>query len=84
MRNLGGRVLRDDRHLLPQVIGDLFGDGGLQRVQLLQEAEEQQPRAQGVDLARHTTSVPVDDRKTILGELRIVFPVGPAQPMRDI
>ena len=30
MRNL---VLRDDRHLLAQVVGDLFGDGGLQRVQ---------------------------------------------------
>jgi len=55
MRNL---VLRDDRHLLAQVVGDLFGDGGLQRVQLLQQTEEQQPRAQGVDLARHTPSVP--------------------------
>ena len=84
MRKLGGSVVRDDRHLLAQVMGDLFGGGGLQRVQLLQEAEEQQPRAQGVDLAWHTPSVPMDHWKTILGELRIVFPVGPAQPMLDI
>src|SRR6516165_5311233 len=32
MRKLGGIVVRDDRHLLAQVMGELFGGGGLERV----------------------------------------------------
>ena len=53
-------------------------------MQLLQEAEEQQPRAEGIDLPRHTAGMLIDQRKAILGEMRIAFPIGAAQPMLDI
>src|SRR5207245_1947361 len=39
---------------------------------------------QGVDLSRHASGVPIDQRIAILGEMRVVFPIGPVQPMLDV
>src|SRR5215468_10754658 len=79
-----GRWRSDDSDFLSQIARDLFDGTCRQRMQLFQEAEEQQPRAESIDLTRHTASVAVDQRKTILVEMRVARPIGAAQPMLDI
>ena len=54
------------------------------RVQLLEKSEEQQARAKGIDLTRHPAGMTINQRETVLGELRIAFPLGAAQPVLDI
>src|SRR6185369_1431924 len=83
-RNDGARLDCDDTQLVAQGVGDLLDRGGLQAVQLLKKSEEQQARAEGIDLARHPAGMPIDEGKAILGELRIAFPIGAAQPVLDI
>src|SRR5215472_5167524 len=83
-RNVDHRICGHDSEFLPQVIGDFFYGWGLQRMHLLQEAKQQQPRAQGIDLARDTSCVPIDQWKAILGKLRVAFPIGAAQTMLNI
>src|SRR5437660_1523298 len=55
-----GRWCSDDSDLLSQIASDLFDRTCGQRMQLLQEAEEQQPRAERIDLARYAAGVLVD------------------------
>jgi hypothetical protein len=45
---------------------------------------KEKPRAQSVDLTRHPSCMAIDQREAILGELRIAFPIGPAEPVLDI
>src|SRR6267142_4546646 len=80
----GGRWRSDDSDLLSQIAGNLFDGACCQRMQFLQEAEEQQPRAESVDLSRHAAGVAVDQRIAILVEMRVARPIGAAQPMLDI
>src|SRR5262249_46219242 len=49
-----------------------------------QEAEEQQPRAESINLSRHAAGVTVDQRIAVFVEMRVIRPIGAAQPMLDI
>src|SRR6266436_1949677 len=80
----GGRWRSDDSDLLSQVASDLFYGTCRQRMQLFQKAEEQQPRAESIDLSRHAAGVAVDQRIAVLVEMRVACPIGAAQPMLDI
>ena len=88
VRRAGGRtadgVGRDDGDFLAKVFGHLVDCIGLNRMELLQEAEEQQSRTQSIDLPRDPSGVPVNQRKAIVGEFRIPLPICPAQPVLDI
>src|ERR1700730_957606 len=80
----GGRWRGDDSDLLSQIAGDLFDGTCRQRMQFLEETEQQQPRAERIDLARYAAGVQVDQRKAIVVEMGVARPIGAAQPMLDI
>src|SRR5262249_31948753 len=74
----------DDSDLLSQIASNLFDGTCRQRMQLFQEAEEQQPRAESINLSRHAAGVTVDQRIAVFVEMRVIRPIGAAQPMLDI
>src|SRR5690606_31993571 len=81
---LGAPRLDDGLRLLTQIVENGFHRGGVERVPLLESAEEQKPRAQRVDAPGNAARVLVDETEGVVRDLGIALPAHEPEPVLDV